>query len=157
VSVPERQVTKREIVETELRKIWDERAQLLAGDVLDAARPEDSALHGFFLWDDDEAAERYRLVQAAMLIRSVKLRVTSIDARGRVSDYTVRAWVPSRYLDGDIGSYQPVETVQEDPKTKEALLRQMLRDAQAFQRRYRHLAEYSEVVVGLLNESDAGQ
>ena len=157
MSTIERQPSKREIVETELRRIWDERAELSAADILEEARPEDSPLHPFFEWDDSQAAENFRLFQAGMLIRSVKLRVTSIDARGQITDYRVRAWVPRRYLDGDVGTYLPVEQARDDPKIREALTRAMLRDAEAFKRRYRHLVEYSEVVVGLLNESDAGQ
>ena len=155
MSTIERQPSKREIVETELRRIWDERAELSAADILEEARPEDSPLHPFFEWDDSQAAENFRLFQAGMLIRSVKLRVTSIDARGQITDYRVRAWVPRRYLDGDVGTYLPVEQARDDPKIREALTRAMLRDAEAFRRRYEHLDEFSRVVRDLI-ESDDG-
>lgn len=39
--------------------------------VLDAARREDSPLHGLFVWDDTEAAEKYRLIQAKGFLRAV--------------------------------------------------------------------------------------
>ena len=39
--------------------------------VLDAARPPDSPLHGLFVWDDNEAAERYRIIQARGFLRAV--------------------------------------------------------------------------------------
>ena len=42
MSTIERQPSKREIVETELRRIWDERAELSAADILEEARSEDS-------------------------------------------------------------------------------------------------------------------
>jgi hypothetical protein len=152
--LPERQPSKREIVETELRRIWDERAELTVVGVLDAARPQESLLHDHFEWDDSVAGENYRLIQAAMLIRSVKIRFTQVDARGHVSDYSVRAWQAARYTDnGDVGSYIPVEAVREDPQRRELLIRQMARDAEAFRRRYAHLEEFTRVVRGLL-ESD---
>jgi len=43
--------------------------------VVDAARPEDSPLHGAFEWDDGIAAEKYRLDQAQRLIRSFRVVV----------------------------------------------------------------------------------
>lgn len=39
--------------------------------VLEAARDETSPLHDYFDWDDASAAERYRLVQARVLLRLV--------------------------------------------------------------------------------------
>ena len=43
--------------------------------VLDEARDEASPLHTHFEWDDSEAAEQYRLVQARGLIRRYKVTV----------------------------------------------------------------------------------
>ena len=42
-----------------------------AAMVLDAARAEDSPLHGLFVWDDTEAAEKYRIIQARGFLRAV--------------------------------------------------------------------------------------
>jgi hypothetical protein len=41
--------------------------------VVDDARPEDSPLHHVFEWDDDVAAEKYRIAQARNIIRSVNI------------------------------------------------------------------------------------
>ena len=43
--------------------------------VVDAARDEKSPLHGAFEWDDTEAAQKYRLLQAQSLIRSFKVEI----------------------------------------------------------------------------------
>jgi len=45
--------------------------------VVDAARDEESPLHGHIEWDDGNAAFAHRLDQARMLIRSVKLVITT--------------------------------------------------------------------------------
>lgn len=45
--------------------------------VVEAARPEDSPLHGAFCWDDTEAARLYRLDQAQRLIRRYTVEVES--------------------------------------------------------------------------------
>ena len=41
---------------------------LVAEEVVEAAKDEDSPLHECFTWDDTEAAKQYRLVQARRLI-----------------------------------------------------------------------------------------
>lgn len=45
-------------------------------ELVEAARDPGSPLHDFFEWDDAEAAERYRLVQARTLLRMCRLEVT---------------------------------------------------------------------------------
>lgn len=42
--------------------------------LVDAARDPDSPLHSFFEWDDSEAAEKYREMQARTLLRSCTRR-----------------------------------------------------------------------------------
>ena len=45
--------------------------------VVEAARPENSPLHGAFCWDDTEAARLYRLDQAQRLIRRFTIEIES--------------------------------------------------------------------------------
>ena len=59
----------------EIRKLEDRRGRLSAEEVLEAARPVASPLHGFFEWDDSKAAEAHRLEQARDLIRRVKIEL----------------------------------------------------------------------------------
>lgn len=60
----------------ELKALEDRRGRLTAEQVVEAARPDGSALHGCFEWDDSKAAESYRIEQARELIRRVKIEVT---------------------------------------------------------------------------------
>lgn len=55
--------------------------------IVDAARNEDSPLHRFFEWDDDKAAEQYRLDQARTLLRSCQVEVTVSDRKVQVPYY----------------------------------------------------------------------
>ena len=48
---------------------------LTAEEVLNRAKKKKSALHNLFIWDNDVAAEKYRLHQARMLINEVKVIV----------------------------------------------------------------------------------
>jgi len=58
-------------------------------ELVQAARDENSPLHHFFEWDDDKAAEKYRLMQARTLIRSCRLNVT-VNKRKLELPYYVR-------------------------------------------------------------------
>lgn len=49
--------------------------RLTPAEVVDAARNPKSPLHAYFEWDNDRAADAYRLGQARQLIRSVKITI----------------------------------------------------------------------------------
>ena len=59
----------------EIREISD-KGTVTPSAVLDAARNPQSALHNLFNWDDVEAAESYRMLQATALIRSYRVYVS---------------------------------------------------------------------------------
>lgn len=65
--------------------------------VVEAARPESSPLHSHFEWNDSKAAEKYRLDQARVLIRSVYIEHPN-DATERVHAYVS---LPSDRVDGN--------------------------------------------------------
>lgn len=48
-------------------------------DVVEVARDPKSAMHNQFEWDDDEAAQAYRLQQARALIRRIRVDVVRSD------------------------------------------------------------------------------
>ena len=49
--------------------------------VVNAARPKDSPLHSAFCWNNTEAAQKYRLLQAQQLIRSFRVTVEDNGAK----------------------------------------------------------------------------
>lgn len=65
-----------EMVRDELERLEDQAGRLTPSIVIEAAKDEQSPLHGYFEWDDSIAAENYRLEQARTLIRSVVLHIT---------------------------------------------------------------------------------
>lgn len=69
--------------------------------VVEAARDETSPLHSCFTWDDGEAAEAYRRMEARVLIRAVK--VVMPDGERRSVYVSVR--------EGDDGQYRPLDMV----------------------------------------------
>lgn len=105
--------------------------------VLGAARDPSSPLHRFFEWDNNKAAEAYRVEQASYLIRSIEVQYT-----GKKED-RVRAFhvVTS---DGSKG-YAPLPTILERPDLTRQLI-QRARDEQAsWARRYQSIRHAAEV------------
>lgn len=135
-----------------LTAIYDEYRRLTPELVVSAAEPVDSPLHHCFEWDDDEAARKFRLVQAGHLIRRVQIRVDRFDDAEplRVRAFLHVPFVPeSREVDVDAagrGTYVPTTELRGDPVAQAVVLRQMRRDWTALRRRWQHLEEFWRLV-----------
>lgn len=123
----------------EVCEALEREGNLTPGALVDASRDEDAPLHGYFEWDDEEAAERWRESQAGHIIRSVE-----VVAAG--STDPVRAFVN---IDaGDAGRvYVNVEAALSMPDTRDEVLARALADLKAFERRYRQLEELTGVLA----------
>lgn len=114
--------------------------------VVAAARDPGSVLHDEFEWDDDAAAENYRLVQAGALIRRVKFTLVRQDAQTKqLQIQTTRAFQsrPSQRVK-DAG-YEPVEEIMADQEKRNELIDQVLRELKAYRKRYADLMALSGV------------
>lgn len=61
--------------------------EITVENVLEKGRDESSELHKCFTWDNDEAAEKYRLIQARDIIRSFVIeQIKTEDTTLRVLD-----------------------------------------------------------------------
>lgn len=131
-------------VRGELQSIYQRRHILTPPVVVEEARSVESPLHSHFEWDDTVAGEKYRLVQASELIRSVRVTYTSPD--GAQKD--VRQWLSVSHSEVE-RSYLPLEQVVDDPFSYRLVLQEMERDMAALQRKYGHLKEFAETVQRL--------
>ena len=116
---------------------------LTAEGVLVAAKPKRSKLHKAFEWDDSVAAQKHRLWQAGMLIRSVCVTVVN----GEPSE-PVRAFV---VISNGEDSYVNVVDAMADPAMRAQVLARAESEFLAWKSRYEHLEEFSELVTRLLS------
>jgi hypothetical protein len=143
--------TRVELIETGLRSIWEQRGRLVPAEVVDLAADQAHPLHPMFEWSDSEAARRYRIGQATAMIRSVKITVTT--ARdGETDDFRIRSWVSARAAGEPGPGYLPEEEIRLRPDQRERVLRQMMRELNAFRRRYSHMAEFWSAIEQLGDE-----
>lgn len=103
--------------------------------VLDANRAEDTPLHNEFEWDDDVAAENYRLHQAGQLIRMLCIKPTT-----ETKDNTpIRAYI--RMED----SYENIGVVVSVKEKRELMLDRARNELRAFKAKYNTLKELKPV------------
>lgn len=124
-----------------LEEIYRRRGALSPELLVDEATDPGHPMHSQFEWDDTEAARQYRLVQAAQIIRNVKVTITPSEAAKPIR---VRAWVARQELtDVDVqsgedvtaGQYIPVEVVAADPNLKTAWANTLIRDWKRLRKR----------------------
>lgn len=130
------------VVVRELTRIEKRDGKLKPESIVNEARPESSNLHKYFTWEDNEAAELYRRVEARMLIRSV-----TVIYDGAKEHTSTRAYVSviTHGEDGSDRGYMGMARVLSDADLRAQMLEDALDEAQAWRTRYQHLNELASI------------
>lgn len=110
------------------------------------AKPKSSPIHDRFTWDDKEAGEKFRLFEAACLIRSVRI---SYEKDNGEPSAPVRAWVNIREKNDEPGVYIPIQRALSSAETRDAILEDAKRDAEAFRKKYAGLQAAKKIVEAI--------
>lgn len=113
--------------------------------VVEAARPKSSPLHDQFTWDDTEAAQKFRILEAKKLLR------VTVEYLPVPQQEMVRAFVSLGSDRLDRGGYRVSATVLSDASLREQLLLDAKREMQMFIKKYKHLEELSDVIAAMSN------
>ena len=119
-------------VTAELQRIYKKNGRLHPPDVVAAARSKSSPLHSRFIWDNNEAADKYRIWQARQLIAEVWVTIPSTKGES----VTVRAY---NALRSDKNGYRHTRDIMAGPELKASLLSQMAEDLERVTERYETL------------------
>lgn len=109
---------------------------------LDESRPEESPTHNCFEWDDDEAAEKYRLMQARWVINAIQVKIEREDGVELKSPAFVNV-EKRRY--GETAVYQTVSVAMNNQEQKKVVLTNAIAELKAFQKKYATLEELSDI------------
>lgn len=102
--------------------------------VLEKAKDEGTELHKCFEWDNDAAAEKYRIIQAGNVIRMLYIVPRNEDAP------------PVRVLSKTSNMvYQPTRTFVTNKNEYEDLLKRALSELESFRKKYHTLSELEQV------------
>lgn len=119
----------------------EELGELTPKRVVDAARSEESPIHGMFEWDDAIAGEKYRETQAYKGLRSIQIVVKG-------SAEPTRAYFPIAINDEE-PTYRSVEVILRDANGREALLASAMAELTSFKRKYAQLDELADVFAAI--------
>lgn len=138
-----------------MEKIERTEGSLTKENFLEASRPEESPTHKLFEWDNDKAAEKYRLVQSGRYIAN--LRVTIVPGETRTSSikirnegeantkHTVRAFMSVSPERNDRGIYLNAEDAMKDKEHRKNVMLHAKAELMAFRKKYEAYMELAEV------------
>lgn len=115
---------------------------LTPATVLEASRDENALLHGEFEWQDDVAAEKYRLDQARFIIRNLTVITKTTDQEERENGKD-RAFVCTN---GRSGNYVALKFALTNAELRANLLKEARRDMLIFTAKYQRLEELASVI-----------
>ena len=133
----------------ELELIRSRDGEITPVAVVEKAEDEGSALHKYFEWDSDKAAERYRLEQARKVLRSIEIiHISAPSAPAKAySIVTKPSKDPSKSATRKV--YESTEEALKDPIMRDEVLGNAIREAVAFRRKYSALQELSQVFTAM--------
>lgn len=117
---------------------------LTPAHVVEFARDPKTHLHDRFTWDDTEAAQNWRLHEAARIIRCAVVILDNPKMIRRVRAYV--SLLPDRF---NGRGYRPIKMVLSSGELRAQLLDTALAELQAFQLKYAYLQELSGVFAEL--------
>lgn len=108
--------------------------RLTAEQFVEENRPEEAPMHDAFEWDNEKAADHWRVHQARHIIASIEIRTEKKEP--------VRAYFSIERSDP---TYRHIECILQSRDETERLLRTALAELTAFQKKYYMLKELAEV------------
>lgn len=136
-----------DVAGAELQRLYERDGGIRPSAVVEESRPDTAPLHTAFEWDDETAAEQYRLEQARQLVRAVVLMPEP--EQGEVLP-SIRAFVSLHDPVSDRPQsrvYKPLMVVLQNPDESAELKSRALRDLLAFRQRYMALLEVDRAVA----------
>lgn len=137
-----------------LESIRRKKGEITDLGVLEEARKENHPLYKWFNWDDSEAAEQYRKLQAQNLIRSLVV-VYKESPKTPVRAYQVVKKEPTQSPKRT--AYSTTDEILSNPQSRDRLIAEAIRIAMDFRRRFRMLHELDQVVESLNKAIEALQ
>ena len=115
---------------------------LTAKNLLDASRAEDAPLHNEFEWDNDVAAEAYRIDQARYIIR--QLVVIPDEEEQEEQQPVTRA-----FFTVEREKYEPVGIILKDEEKSSILFSKALAELYSFERKYSALTQLGPIFAAI--------
>ena len=146
-----------EVAGAVMEQIEETQGVLTKENFLEASRAEDSPTHKLFEWDNDKAAEKYRLTQSGRYIANMRVTIeteerkevsTSVTFGEKKEDdrpETVRAFMSISKDRTDRAVYINHEKAMSDEKLRATVLEHAAQELEMFQKKYERYQELAKV------------
>ena len=121
----------------EIHEIGDE---ISPEQIVEKARDESTELHKCFEWNNDVAAEKYRIYQARQIMCQLVVVKPEEEVKPK-EPKQLRVFMMTDYK----SSYKPLELILSKPDEHAALLNRALCELTAFKNKYSMLSELNDV------------
>lgn len=134
---------KAETAAAELQRIEQEHGEVTPRILLDESTPEDAVMHPCYEWDDEKAADKYRLWQSRNILSCLTITYVDVE-RPEAKQIEVRAY--QNVSDERNGRFLNVQTAMAQTSTRETVLMNALKELAMFRKKYADLSELSKVI-----------
>lgn len=139
----------------------EKKGGLTAEALVDVSRSYDAPLHGEFEWDNNVAAEKYRVSQARYIIRALVIKREDVDEDGNIVEEEPDAAPVRAFFTVDKqAGYESTQKILTCAEKRTALLDTAMKELHSFERKYQTLTELYPLFLeihkldGTLNESN---
>lgn len=126
-----------------------------ARDVVDAARSTNSPLHDYFEWNDQKAADEYRLWRARDMLGSIKVRYIENDEVKEARAFQVTRAAP---YEGEARQYRSFQVLSGDSAFAAQMMENAVDDLVRWRGRYAHYTEmwikFGDCFQSVVNQID---
>lgn len=140
-SGPQRAVSAEKVAK-HIAKLEKKYGEVSAEVFLESARSEKSEMHTLFEWDDKEAAEKYRMAQARMIISSIRVNVVSEDTEPVITKAFVQ-------YESKKSGYISICKAMEDSEKRESIMEQARKELKWFTEKYKSFSELKSVLKAI--------
>ena len=123
-------------------QIEDKEGSVTKENFLEASRPEESPTHSLFEWDDEKAAEAYRLSVSNKIIGSIHIKI--VDDNNK--EHSVRAFV-NVSSPSEKAQYESVDLVLKDEDKRAVYLARIKQELDNYIRRNAHIEELADILI----------
>lgn len=123
----------------EIMEICDEHKSATPQLIVDKARDSKSELHKCFTWDNDKAADKWRLQEARIILCNI--RIAEIKEDNKPQATPIRFFYKTNTTDG----YKPTKMIFKNETEYKRLLERCASELRAIKSKYQNINEYNEI------------
>lgn len=116
--------------------------------LLEIARPKNNLLHKYFEWNNENAAEGFRLIQARRILRCIYIEIKP--------GVEIRAYHHCFIEESLDNQYVSLDMAMESPQLWKQVVSKALREAEAWRERYKTYKELAPI-ISAINEVNKKQ